>query len=505
MYGLASSRYDLALPAAHHRQGPMPTTTSETLLFGFVEATNIRSRWDSARQLMAAKQMQAVSSQPIFHQAFRELGEACLHAEGADRLLAIDLLVRISELVRKEFTREAAEILSRVLTTEPEGTWTINESRTLPAEAKPAEIRENIAIALRQASGSWVLGYVVTALAREDRSQRCRLELCRQLATREPVVTRWLELLNGQPWFDILGGATTGIDGVSRLRDLTAALAGIIRTDRTKFSVDQTVGPSIASLVQTLARVSPREALPPRLSAAAIEVVGLLEEIFATEITLVAEPDTYAPLEVFSRWWHPLPYPEDLSAALAGTVRKLTGAITLRARMGQRSQMLVSRLTQALGAGMPTSKILLKVANSETGLVPEIDDWLRGRQRGTSGTAIAASTLLAETGAADFTRAFAPLLLDCAEGEVVAAQSSDSRIAAHVRRLKNRVDAIALDLRLSVAGAVGQLVEFNPNSHRTLDGSTPGEPQVRIIRPMVVRRRSDGSHDVIERAIVGVV
>ena len=69
--------------------------------------------------------------------------------------------------MKEEFTREAAEILSRVLSQEPDGTWTIAESRTLPAEAKPAEIRENIAIALRQASGSWVLGYVVKALARE--------------------------------------------------------------------------------------------------------------------------------------------------------------------------------------------------------------------------------------------------------------------------------------------------------------------------------------------------
>jgi len=43
----------------------MTNTTSETLLLGFVGASDIRSRWDSARQLMAAKQMQAVSSQSI--------------------------------------------------------------------------------------------------------------------------------------------------------------------------------------------------------------------------------------------------------------------------------------------------------------------------------------------------------------------------------------------------------------------------------------------------------
>ena len=77
------------------------TTSANPLLVEFIRAEDIRSKWDAARRLMAAKQMQAVSNQPNFYQAFRDLGEASLRADGVDRLLGIDLLIRISELVKK--------------------------------------------------------------------------------------------------------------------------------------------------------------------------------------------------------------------------------------------------------------------------------------------------------------------------------------------------------------------------------------------------------------------
>ena len=94
--------------------------------------------------------------------------------------------------------------LSKALTSQPDGLWAISETRGLPAEAKPAELREDIAAALEHASGSWVMGYVVEALAREDRSNRCRIELCRQLAIRDRNLGRWIENLNAQQWSDFL-------------------------------------------------------------------------------------------------------------------------------------------------------------------------------------------------------------------------------------------------------------------------------------------------------------
>ena len=98
----------------------------------------------------------------------------------------------------------------------------------MPPEAKAAEVRENVAVALAYASGDWVLRYVVRALAEEDRSQRCRLELTRQLAAREKSVLLWLTRLGEQPAIKNLRDSV-GIDNaVSRLRDIAAAFADVV-------------------------------------------------------------------------------------------------------------------------------------------------------------------------------------------------------------------------------------------------------------------------------------
>lgn len=481
----------------------MTGIAKESDLLDFLQGSTIGSKWDAARHLMADRKMQAASARQEFRQAFRDLGEVCARAHGPDQLLAIALIVRISELIKGEYRREAARILSSILTRPPDGAWTISETKGLPVEAKPAEIREDIALALEHASGPWVIGYVIDALAREERSQRCRLELCRQLASRESSINRWLELLNNQSWSEISAADET--DRVGRLRDLASALATTIRENRASLSVDASVGPVLSSLMQSMVRVSQRTAPPPKLFQAGVKIIELLEEILATEFTLIAEPDAYAPLAVLAKWWQPLPFPKALSEALKSVTRKLKSAVTLRARMGQRSETLVLRLAQSLGPGSSPGDILVAIADQEGGLTSDIDDWLRGRERMTSATSKAVVSMLSETGISDFVQAFAPLLLDCSDATAALSQSVDSRLAALVRRLCVRVDAIAIDLGLSVAGQRGDIVEYNPSLHRTSDGSIPPELSVRIIRPMVVRKRQDGSQDVLERAIVSAI
>lgn len=478
----------------------MATTTESTELLDFTRARDVRSKWDAARRLMANRQMQRIANEPEFIQSFDDLGQACIATEGIDQLLAIAMVVRISDLLKKDFKTKAADFLARAFDRVPEGAWLISESTGLPAEAKPAEIRENIARALDHAHGPWVVPYVVEALAREERSSRCRLELSRQLALRQPNVTQWIEALNSQPWSKLLGA--NSVEGVVRLRDLLGALATTIAKNRMALQIEPTVGRGIASLMMQLVRVSPREPLPPKLESAAVEAVRLMEEILATEFTLIAEAETYAPIEVLFRWWQPVTYPRKLKSSLKGIIRKLTSAITLRARMGQRSETLVSRLGEALGPSQKTSTPLVSIADASSGLLPEIDDWLRGRTRKAPATTIAVKTLLSESETSNFTVAFAPLLQDCVDAVAAISPGTDAPIVPHIRRVCNRVTAMAAELRLSIVGRVGDIVEFNPSTHRTVDGAIPSEPRVKVVRPMVIRKRVDGSEDVIERAIV---
>jgi hypothetical protein len=55
-------------------------------------------------------------------------------ANGIDQLLAIALIVRISELVKGTLKKEAAEILSRALVKRPDGFWTISDTKNVPLE-----------------------------------------------------------------------------------------------------------------------------------------------------------------------------------------------------------------------------------------------------------------------------------------------------------------------------------------------------------------------------------
>lgn len=469
-------------------------------LYEFVHANGVWAKWDAARHLMAAKQMQSAAGTEGFRSSFNELGKSAIEAEGLDRLLAIALLVRISELVKGELRRDAASILTESLRKPIDGIWTLSESRNLPPESKPSEIRENVAVALSQASGPWLVPYVIEALAREDKSSRCRLELCRQLSKREPNVGRWFDMLSDISWVDVRNIEKGG--EAARLGEIAGAIATILREQRNLVIVEASAGLSLAKMMQQIAPIVQRNARSSRLVHAALAVISLLDELFSIEFTLIADPEAYAALAVIARWWQSSSYPSAIVDGLKGVVRKLTSAIRLRARLGQKSDELVLRLRQALGGSSLAAAALIQIAETEAALAPEIDDWLRGRERVHSATAEAVESLLSGASTATLAEALAPLLLDSLESNAALAEQPASPLAAHLRRINGRVQALAAELRLKVIGTVGELVEFNPLAHRTVSGAIPSEPSVRLRRPMVVRSRDDGSQDIVERALV---
>src|SRR5262249_46208353 len=144
-------------------------------LADFVAARGVSDRWDASRRLMALKRLQASASEEAFRASFDSLAAATQAGAALDRLLAVDLLVRIPS-VAKTLQSRASGLLREALKYSIPPMWIVSDTSSLPAGAKPAEVRENVAQALAHASGEWVPGYLVQALAREDRSQRCRLE-----------------------------------------------------------------------------------------------------------------------------------------------------------------------------------------------------------------------------------------------------------------------------------------------------------------------------------------
>lgn len=470
------------------------------LLARFAHGPTIADRWTAARELMANRQLVSITETDEFKSGFGAIGEEAAVGSAMARLIAVDLVVRLSRFV-KRLSPVAENILRKALADELPPASLLGESKALPDGAKPAELRENVAIALQYASGDWVVPYVVRALVEEDRSQRCRLELARQLVSREQSIDRWLSWIVDLPLQEIVHPRNNVENAATRLRDITAALADAIKQKRVQLSVSESSGIHLAKLCRILVPVSLNSSVPKRLSAGAAAAARLLDEIFAVQLTLIVEPETYAVLETFERWWQPLPYPKSLRDALLPIVDKLVTGITLRARWGQRSDSLATRLRQSFGDRDAAAQRLKQIAETETGLPVEIDDWLRGRSRKMHETTNLASSLRAVSNE-ELTDAIAPLLLDAEEALDGLSQNIASDSAHHLRRLAAAIKSLASQRGLEIVGSQGEAVEYLPLAHQTVSGKAPADPWVQVIRPMVVRRRRDGSEDIVVRAIV---
>ena len=452
-------------------------------------------RWVAAREMMAARKLLEAVDTEAFRSGVAALGDAAERERGVGRLLAVDLLVRLAGFAKK-IGPEIEGRLRGALQAELPSLGLLDDAKRLPDGARPAELRENAARALRFASGGWVLPYIHRALVQEDRSQRCRVELALRLAERQDRIDEWFAGIADRSAKELSGPAGTAAGGVSRLRGLAEALRKAVAANRAGLKATTRSGAGLARLARSFVQVSAKEAVPKGLDGAAAAVAELLDEILSVELTLIVETDMYAVLESFERWWRPLPYPESLSGRLAPVFEKIATAITLRARWGQRSTDLAIRLRQCCGDRNAAARRLRKIAQDEPGLEPPIDDWLRGKAARTPGGGSAAEAVQAVSNE-DLTEAIALLLLDAE-----AAGREEEALADRVRTLLHGVRALARRRRLEVEGEAGETVEFRPLAHRMLSGKLPPRARVKVLRPMVVRRRRDSSGEVVVKAVV---
>ena len=139
-----------------------------------------------------------------------------------------------------------------------------------------------------------------------------------------------------------------------------------MRQSRAAITVSNDAGALLARWIDKSVSISTREPRPSKLPSTATAVLSLLDEIIATEFLLIEDAETYSVLGTISRWWHPLEFPPEVKSALEGIVRKLTSAIIGRARKGQRSEALVTRLQQAMGPTRQVKVALESIAEAET-------------------------------------------------------------------------------------------------------------------------------------------
>ena len=210
---------------------------------------------------MAKRQLVSVAETDKFQSAFLAIGNEARYGSDIERLVAVDLVIRLSKFIRK-LAPVAKDILSNAMTDDFPSVSLLSETDVLPNGAKSAELRENVAIALRHASGDWVIAYVIKALIKEGRSQRCRLELARQLAAREQSIDRWLNWILNISLAEKTHSKENPETNATKLRYIATALAEAIRKNRVQLNASQEAGILLARFCRSFVPVSSRTARP---------------------------------------------------------------------------------------------------------------------------------------------------------------------------------------------------------------------------------------------------
>jgi hypothetical protein len=139
---------------------------------------------------------------------------------------------------------------------------------------------------------------------------------------------------------------------------------------------------------------------------------------------------------------------------------------------------------------------LAALASIETGLSPEVQDWLLRIDRKPSSAGSHRPGLLTAVAEENFIRAFAPALLLAQESAVIGHENQ------HATRLAEIIKSIGAQFGLAVIGKAGDVVEYSPSAHEHVDGGLPSERRVTLVHPPVLRRRADGGSDIVMRGLV---
>ena len=466
----------------------------------FRDGPSIGSRWSAARELMASRKFIPYVESEDFRLGWTTLLKGAATSEGLDRLLHIDLIVRISSFV-KRLKSETATALRAALGTPLPSLDCVVASNELPLDAKPVEIRENIAISLLYANNTWVYDYIIESLANEERSQRCRTRLVECLVSQTPYVNVWMDDLMNQGSLRRLQRESNSNTAAKRLSDIAIALSHIVRQNRTRLVVTDSTGLKVARLSNMMVRITREDRIPKHLCSASVQTIGFLDEILNVDLSLIVEPKTYSFLDVVRSWWQMIPYPKALFEALVPIVSKLKTAIVIRARFGQKSDALVGHLATALGGRKETRKFLHSVAEAHTELLPEIDDWLRGRDgiRATIDNTVT-KTMQGIAAQAILTQV-APIVLIASESESRSGNDDGDRYG-ELKSIVNHISTFASSNNIELFGDVGVMIEYSSELHSTADGRIPTQASVCVLRSGVRRRRVDGGFDILLKASV---
>ena len=258
--------------------------TDTRIVEQFSEADSVNDIWSAARQVMANRILAQIVDAPMFLKGFDRLQQLSTTGSALDRLLALDLLIRLPAASKKLADR-AQQHLRNTLKTEIPPLNILNDSFQLPDQAKPADIRENIATGLMCAQGAWVKNYLLTAIVNEHQSQRTRDVLLKELVTRSDCLSNLIHDLISA--FEMnTGSVDEKKNAYLDLASICQSLTTILSQDRQIIEIGASSPKALDLLTGSLITYSGKGSLPPKLEDSAVAIVRLLYELLITEVRM---------------------------------------------------------------------------------------------------------------------------------------------------------------------------------------------------------------------------
>lgn len=478
------------------------------LLASFADAPGVLAKMQSARILMARKRLAAVSTDDRFWRGVRALVEICHSGFDRDRLLAAELLVRLSKTLRTHRERIIEELKPALLVALP-------DLREMPSpvelgkEFKASEARENVALALSYIDYPWVPAYRLRALVQEDRSDEVRKLIATQIFESTDSLESTLDGIAHaieQHTSEIF----TPNAAARRTRDLLAAIAVGARSSLLDGTSE--IGTSLDRVARLLLT---RSGLPKdsKLIEECIEALAAAtDEFLRSRVHLIIDGRSYQAMRLVSSWWGAAAFTDAVNLALAPIVKHLRGAVLLLARMSQRSEGLVDALTITLGGRAASAAFLQRLEEAHPEIDASIRRWMRAGGRDLQSSGVQGLERLNQAVSRELDVVLAEVMRDSLslDGALAGAedgvrgsrQTTPSDVTKLSRQLSRDIREVAGIRLLSTYGHSDQVVDYSPGLHEKADQTLPREAKVRIVKPAIVRVSGDKIVEVLLKAIV---
>jgi hypothetical protein len=449
-------------------------------------------------------------------------------------------LIRASATAR---VKAAEELVSRLLPALLQSPIELESSHVAAADD-----RMQLAAVLGEHRPAWAAPTLARLAAREDTNHEVRVVALRALfrIAASPNEHENAPLSTSEP-LQLLAHASeqwardsqvTTKAAVRRILALTNAVAEVIST---VCPIDTDPGKALAAMTTTANREKgpssarqDTDAAIKRISELAPVIVTTLRALFAHRGDLAANPSSYAPLRALRDWaspplWTTWATSERGRSALAPLIDLLISAITARVIRGAYDDLLVSQLALVCGNRDRARHLTAKLADELRGLSPEARNWLETGEStfvpATEPTPTVAAAVLDEASqiialrsqraaedeiignlmriVAAFRRTTDGIdNITASNGSVADIEVLASTVATQARVVEQTLGALAHRRDLQLSGTPGDVVPYDRRRH-ILAQRDPTVPvtTVRQVEPVVLRKRNDGTTDVVLSAI----